>query len=70
MHYQRTGGMTYRTHSVHFHPKYKRGSSHDDYDVAIITLDAKISFNDHISPICLSKIDDNFIGETMLTAGW
>ena len=39
-------------------------------DIALIRLAEKITWMDHIKPICLPNIDLNVINKTMVAAGW
>ncbi|KAK2718456.1 hypothetical protein QYM36_005693 [Artemia franciscana] len=42
----------------------------DRYDVAVLTLSRPVSYQPHISPICLPDKGDDFEGDYVWAAGW
>ena len=42
----------------------------DRYDVAVLTLSRPVSYQPHISPICLPDKGDDFEGDYAWAAGW
>ena len=56
---------------VHLHPYYRFTPQADRYDVAVIKLDRRVSFEPHISPICLpEKLEAVPDGTVAMVAGW
>ena len=57
------------------HPRYKelkQRESHSEFDIALLTLEKRASFNDFVYPICLPKLEpDNFVKRRPLKIlGW
>nr|XP_039274225.1 uncharacterized protein LOC120348165 isoform X1 [Styela clava] len=42
----------------------------EDYDIALLKLDAKLTFEDKVQPACLSMADDLVPGEICVVTGW
>lgn len=62
----------YKILGYEFHPKWKNGSSFDDWDMALVTLDRKIQFTEYIRPICLPAPngEEEFYGKMVTVTGW
>lgn len=50
------------------HPKYNFFTY--EYDLALVKLEAPVSFAPHIAPICLPASDDLLVGENATVTGW
>lgn len=50
------------------HPKYNFYTY--EYDLALVRLENSLTFDAHISPICLPATDDLLIGENATVTGW
>lgn len=64
------GGTVFRTRKYELHPKFRSDKYYDDYDMAIVTVDRKINFNNNILPICLQTAPEMHFGEKATVAGW
>lgn len=40
------------------------------FDIALIRLDRRISFNGQSQPVCLPQQDEDFVGDMGLISGW
>ncbi|XP_054741271.1 spaetzle-processing enzyme-like isoform X1 [Anastrepha obliqua] len=56
------------------HPKYVSNSNEQFYDIALLRLEASVTYSDFIRPICLpvaqELYDNMFVNSTMEVAGW
>ena len=51
-----TRGQEYKVKRIYFHPQYRITSSNELYnDIAIITLQTRISISEYVNPVCLPE---------------
>ncbi|KAF2896974.1 hypothetical protein ILUMI_09201 [Ignelater luminosus] len=65
------GAITRNVQNLTVHPDHKQDKG--DGDVAVLTLEKSVDFEDFIQPICLWQEDDDLdiiVGETGTIAGW
>ncbi|KAG6462729.1 hypothetical protein O3G_MSEX013430 [Manduca sexta] len=52
------------------HPKFTSNAVRDINDIAILTLEKKLTFSDKIRPLCLPRKDMHFHAMPLTVAGW
>lgn len=62
----------YHIADIELHPRWVNSSTFDDFDMALITLDRPIEFNERVRPICLPEVNGEvpFYGQRVIVAGW
>lgn len=63
-------GVRYQTAHFELHPNFINNTFYDDFDMALVTLDRRITFNHNIMPICLPSPGSSHIDQTAIVAGW
>uniref|UniRef100_A0AC34Q429 Peptidase S1 domain-containing protein n=1 Tax=Panagrolaimus sp. JU765 TaxID=591449 RepID=A0AC34Q429_9BILA len=65
------GAMFFNVTEIHMHPKF--GSpQHHSHDISLLKLAGKITFNNHIQPVCIPKSVANIVhtGKSAWVTGW
>lgn len=62
-------GSPYRVEHYELHPNFKNYSAYDDYDMAIVTVQGQIKFNQNVQTICLTLPNTDLTNEMMIVAG-
>jgi Trypsin len=70
MHDQRTrDGTVYSIEHYMLHPQFTNYTVYDDFDMALVTVQGKISFSFDVKPICLTNGYDDYVGKKVIVAG-
>jgi len=60
--------QTFSASRIIRHSNYINGRT--QYDIVMIKLNGKASFNQNVGPACLASSTDNFVGQTCTVSGW
>ena len=60
--------LTINVRKVFVHPNYVAGIF--DNDLALLELDSPVTFQEHILPICLPPVENDYAGGVATVAGW